>query len=204
VNFISFVLAFGCLLSASLLTAQTAMVSSHSVSYYQLHHKVVKQARRFSEAATVELKKQNYRAGITLLRQALEIDPDYWVAENNLGFALLHLQQHEEARKAFQRATEIDPMNPIGYTNLSVAALTQNDFALAEKSASQSIRLAPELPEARAMLGLALVGQGIWTPVARKLLEESSSVPTSETLLKKWPKDNQAGPPVIISASSFR
>jgi Flp pilus assembly protein TadD len=164
----------------------------------------MKQARRFCDAATVELKNHNYQAGIKLLQHALALDRDYWVAQNNLGFALLHLQQKEEAQKAFQRAIEIDPMNAVGYTNLSVVALSRNDFPLAEKSAAESLRLDPQLPEARAMLGLALIGQGLWTPVARKLLEESRNVSTSEMLLKKWPHDDASAPTVIVNASDFR
>jgi len=199
-NFLSRAVVSGCLFSGSLLFAQ----SNHSVSFYQLRHKSIKQARRFCDAATVELKKENYQAGIKLLEHALALDPNYWVAQNNLGFAFLHLQQQERALKAFQRAIEIDPMNAVGYTNLSVVALSRNDFPLAEKSASESLRLDPELPEAKAMLGLALVGQGIWTPVAKKLLEESRGVSTSDMLLKKWPQDETSAPTVVVNPSQFR
>jgi tetratricopeptide (TPR) repeat protein len=207
-NLISCAVVASFLFSGALLSGQIAAqnapgTSSPSVSFYQLRHKSVKQARRFCDEATVELKKHNYLAGLKLLQRALSIDADYWVAQNNLGFAFLHLHRHEDAQKAFQRAIEIDPMNPIGYANLSVAALSRNDFALAEQSASQSMRLDPEMPEARAMLGLALAGQGKWTPKVRKLLEESRSVPTSEALLEKWPPGGGPGPAVIVNASDF-
>jgi len=197
----------GFLFSGSLLSgqiaAQNAPAASHSVSFYQLRHKSDRQARRFCDEATVELKKRNYLAGLKLLQRALSIDSDYWVAQNNLGFAFLHLHRHEEARNAFQRAIEIDPMNSIGYANLSVAALSLNDFSLAEKSAAQSMRLDPEMPEARAMLGLALAGQGKWTPKVRKLLEESRTVSTSEALLERWPPGGAPGPAVIVNTSDF-
>jgi cytochrome c-type biogenesis protein CcmH/NrfG len=94
-------------------------------------------------------------------------------------------------------------MNPIGYANLSVVALSRNDFSLAEKSASQSMRLDPRMPEARAMLGLALAGQGNWTPQVRKLLEESRTVSTSEALLQKWPPEGAPGPPIIVNTSDY-
>jgi Tfp pilus assembly protein PilF len=203
-NFI-FYPAVCCLFFCSLLSAQVASqdvpASPYSVSVYQLRHKPVKEARRFCDAATVELKKEHYSAGLELLQQALSIDPDYWVAQNNLGFALLHLHRHVEAQKAFQRAVEIDPHNPLGYANLSVVALGMNNFLLAEKAAAQSMRLNPQMPEARAMLGLALAGQGNWTPQVRKLLEESRAVPTSQALLKKWPAGSSRGPAVTVYSS---
>jgi len=207
-NFISCAVVIICLFSGSVLSGQIAAQSapaatSHSVSLYQLRHKSDRQARRFCDEATLELKKHNYAAGLKLLQEALSIDSDYWVAQNNLGFAFLHLHRTEEARKAFQRAIEIDPVNPIGYANLSVAALSQNDFTLAEKSASQSLRFDPEMPEARAMLGLAMAGQGKWTAKVRKLLEESRSVPTSEALLERWPPGGGPGPAVIVNTSDF-
>lgn len=207
-NFIPYAVVSGILFSGSLLSGQIAAqaapaTSSQSVSFYQLRHKSIKQARRFCDAATVELKKHDYLAGLKLLQRALSIDSDYWVAQNNMGFAFLHLHRLQDARKAFQRAIEIDPMNPVGYANLSVAALGGNDFSLAETSASQSLRLDPEMPEARALLGLALAGQGKWTPKVRKLLEETRSIPTSEALLEKWPPGGAPGPVVIVGTSDF-
>ncbi len=193
-----------CLVFAApfLLQAQIVAQNSNSVSIYSLRHKTVREARRLCDEAVSQLKRCNYSESRKLLEKALTLDSNYWLAQNNLGFTLLQMQQVKEAQAAFERAIQIDPLNAIGYTNLSVIALTRNNFALAEKSATESLRLDPTLPEAKSMLGLAMVGQGIWTPTARKLLEESRQMPTSEAILAKWPKNNPHGPQVVVVRQS--
>jgi tetratricopeptide (TPR) repeat protein len=179
-------------------------VRPHSISLYELSHKPLKRARRLLDEGTAELKLRHYPASVRLFQKALLVDPDYWEAENNLGFAFLQLQQPTKAEPAFARATEIDPMNAIAYVNLCVAALQRNDYLLAEKSGTEAVRLNPQLAEGKAMLGLALVSQGKWTATARKLLEETRSIPASATILKKWPKPNAAGPTVTVITLGLR
>ena len=199
-----FCLVLAGLFAPFLLEAQVRLVHSVAVSVYQLRHKTMKQARRLCDEAVDQIRHRNYPESLKLLEKALALDSNYWIAENNLGFTLLQMRQLQKAQDAFERAIKIDPLNAVGYANLSVTALTDNNFALAEKSATESLRLDPKLPEAKSLLGLAMVGQGIWTPTARKLLEESREVPTSLAILEKWPKPNSRGPAVVVRPSAFQ
>lgn len=43
--------------------------------------------------------------------RAIELDPDYASAHNNLAVAYEHQGEFEKARQAYERATELDPGN---------------------------------------------------------------------------------------------
>ena len=52
-----------------------------------------------------------WREAIYRWERAVEIDPTYAAAFNNLAIAYEHEGQFEKARKAYERATELDPSN---------------------------------------------------------------------------------------------
>lgn len=52
-----------------------------------------------------------WREAIYQWERALEIDPSYAAALNNLAVAYEHQGQLEKARKAYERALELDPNN---------------------------------------------------------------------------------------------
>ena len=55
---------------------------------------------------------------ITLWTHALEVTHDNWVAENNLGTALLKLSRVEDAIPHFRRAAALFPEDPNGNLNI--------------------------------------------------------------------------------------
>ncbi len=195
-NFISLTTGAVCLLLAAPGFAQ------NSVSLYRLAHKPSRQARRLFERGSAQLKRHHYQSSADLFRQSVNADPEYWDAENNLGYAYVELARHEEAQQAFFRATEIDPANPVGYVNLGIAALCNSRYSLAEESARRALRLEPLMVQAKALLGIAQAGEGHWTPAVRKLLEDSRmSVSAADALLRKWPENAVDRPTLIIKSA---
>ena len=52
-----------------------------------------------------------WREAVTRWQQAVELDPAYAAAWNNLGTGLEQLGRFDEARKAYEKALELDPGN---------------------------------------------------------------------------------------------
>jgi Flp pilus assembly protein TadD len=46
-------------------------------------------------------------------QRAVEIDPSYAAAWNNLGIAYEHEGQFDEAREAYEKALQLEPQNPM-------------------------------------------------------------------------------------------
>ena len=46
-------------------------------------------------------------------RRAVEIDPSYAAAWNNLGIAYEHKGQFDDAREAYEKSLELEPLNPM-------------------------------------------------------------------------------------------
>jgi tetratricopeptide (TPR) repeat protein len=198
-NFIALTVGVLCLLVAS------PGIAQNSVSLYRLSHKPPKHARRLFDKGSAQLKLHHYQSSAALFREAIAADPEYWDAENNLGYIHLALAQREQAQEAFARATKIDPENPIGYVNLGIAALCNKRYSLAEESARRALRLAPAMCQAKALMGIAEAGEGHWTPAVRKLLEESrGSVRAADSLLNQWPTNESARPELVVKLSAYR
>ncbi len=95
---------------------------------------------------------------VSVESQALQASPDNWVAENNLGHALLNVGKEEEAMQHFRAAVAINPLDPDstmnigayeqGHSDLSgaveyykkVIAMTQNTARLNAPTRAQTFR----------------------------------------------------------------
>jgi tetratricopeptide (TPR) repeat protein len=81
-------------------------------------------------------KKEEYDNAIEAYQKAIEINPKYDKAYNNMGNAYYSLGQFNESIKALSMALHINPNNSLAYSNLFELQLTQNqpfDQALEKK-----------------------------------------------------------------------
>jgi tetratricopeptide (TPR) repeat protein len=72
----------------------------------------------YEQLAHFEIMRRRYREATTLLRRAVEVQPDLWSAHAELGSNLLRLGQIEEARQQLQAAYSGDPYSPTTVNSL--------------------------------------------------------------------------------------
>jgi tetratricopeptide (TPR) repeat protein len=93
-------------------------------------------------------------------RRALALAPNAPQALAWSGSVFAWQGNTEAALRATQRATDLNPLSPAGYLSLALAALQEGDLDLAITAARRSSTLEPELVEARALEGRALLLAG--------------------------------------------
>ena len=75
-------------------------------------------ARVYEQLAHFEIMRRRYREATTLLRRAVEVQPDLWSAHAELGSNLLRLGQIDEAREQLTAAYSGDPYSPTTVNSL--------------------------------------------------------------------------------------
>ena len=94
-------------------------------------------------------------------RQAIESDPKYAHAYNNLGLALAMQDKIDEAIGDFRKAIELDPAYGGAEANLGHALLSTSDVDGAIAHLRKALELGPETAEAHKNLGIGLGAKGL-------------------------------------------
>jgi predicted O-linked N-acetylglucosamine transferase (SPINDLY family) len=99
---------------------------------------------------------------IQSLEKAIELQPAYAEAYNNLG--LLRRKQGESvaAAQAFERAIALQPRYAQAWSNWGLIAMDQQQFELAEHRFQHALALAPDLEVALHNLGMLSMRRGDW------------------------------------------
>jgi tetratricopeptide (TPR) repeat protein len=93
-------------------------------------------------------------------RQAIELDPKYAAAHNNLGGIFHAKRRLDEAAAEYRRAIELDPKYALAHYNLGTALYLMGRFDEAEAECRHAITLEPKYAEAHCNLGQILRGLG--------------------------------------------
>jgi tetratricopeptide (TPR) repeat protein len=146
---------------------------SGTVSIGRLAHKVPKQAKKEYDKAGGKLKAGDVRGSLQHLLKAVEIDPEYMEAHNNLGSRYLMLQEYDLAISAFRRALELDPSAAMVQLNLAVALMSTSKVKEAEGIARRVLHRNPSDVKANYVVGLALYSRRQFTDETVALLTKS-------------------------------
>ena len=93
-------------------------------------------------------------------QRALDLDPTFVEANNNLG-SLFHLAGNlNEASRYYRRTLELDPDHSGAHFNLGNIFLARRQFSDAESEFRKTLKLRPEFADAFEGLGQALGEQG--------------------------------------------
>lgn len=143
---------------------------SGTISVARLKHKVPKKARKEYDRSVDKMENGDLRGSLEHLKKAVEIDPEYMEALNNLGSRYLVLGDARSAFQSFRRAQEIDPGSALVQSNIAIALMSLHDVPGAEAAARRAIEMDPADVKAKYMLGLALYAQKKFTPETVTLL----------------------------------
>jgi tetratricopeptide (TPR) repeat protein len=130
-----------------------------TVSVHALEHKVPKDALKEYRAGRKAFDSGDYAEAVEHLQKALQKDPAYVDAYNDLAAAYSHMGRQQEALDELHKAYEIDPDSVAVNLNLAAAMLRANQFAEAEKASRHALDLNPNLPQADVILGVCLDAQ---------------------------------------------
>jgi tetratricopeptide (TPR) repeat protein len=146
---------------------------SGTISVARLKHHVASRARREFARADREMRKRHLEASIEHLNKAIEIDPAYLEAQNNLGTRYILLGDYEQAITHLRTASRLDPDSIFARTNLGMALWLAGRCAEAEPVARDAVRLCPSFLRAQYLLGMVLAAKGL--PEALEHLEKSAT-----------------------------
>jgi len=140
----------------------------------------------------------NFQSAAEHLQKALQIDPNFVQAHNNLGASYIQLNQYESAITEFHRAIELDPKIQETYRNLGLGLFLLGRYPEAEIAARQALQLNPGLSRARYTLGRILAAEGSSSAEAELLLRQNISefvdarLPLAQVLLNKGATEQAA------------
>jgi FimV-like protein len=134
---------------------------------------VPKKAKKEYVKADDKLREGDIHSSLEHLRKAVEIDPEFMEAHNNLGARYLMLGEMGKAHDAFKRALELDPHSPLVQVNMAIVLLALRDARGAETAARRSMELDPSDLKSKYILGLALYTQQQYTQEAVTMLSKA-------------------------------
>ena len=125
-------------------------------SVARLLHKVPKRAESANARATKLAQSGKHLESSRELERAIEIDPAYADAHNNLGVQYSLLGRLTDAQHELLRAIELDPAFSAAFVNFGWVELQVHNLAAAEQYARRAMALSAHNDEARNLLDSVL------------------------------------------------
>jgi folate-binding protein YgfZ len=109
-----------------------AKITTCLLPFYQTAGKTERAKQLHQQALTLFKKEENLDTPISLLREAIALDPKYAAGYEALGVMLSKQNKLDEAIALMKRLTEIDPQEIMAHTNLSIYYMQQGRIEDAE------------------------------------------------------------------------
>jgi len=94
-----------------------------------------------------------WKNDVTVFSHAVRIEPDNFIARNNLGYAFMEKGQYELAKPHFAALIRIDPHDPQGYYQMGGVAARQNRIEEAIGHYRRVLEIAPDFVAAHNNIG---------------------------------------------------
>jgi tetratricopeptide (TPR) repeat protein len=130
-----------------------------TISVAGLRHKIPSKARKEFSRGEDAFEKGDVQRSIEHLSKAIEIDPEYMEAHNNLGARYMQTEQYDKAIEQLRSACKLDPGAALAQENLGAALLLARKPGDAEMAARRAKDLDPRSMRARFIVAISLVEQ---------------------------------------------
>jgi tetratricopeptide (TPR) repeat protein len=130
-----------------------------SISMQQLTHKVPRAAQKAYEKGLHAASKGDQRMAADFFSQAVDADPEFVDAHNELGAAEVKLGQLPEAAEQFQKAIDLAPEHRMALPNLSIVLAKMRRFGEAGEVARRALRVVPGMAQMQYILALGLLSE---------------------------------------------
>jgi len=137
-----------------------AQTSVPTVSAQRLAHQPPQDARKLYQQALRAIEKQQPEQAKQQLGRAIELDPGYVSAYNELAVLLLGEKNYAEAESLLRRALENDPEAPYPLLNLGITLNYLGRYSEAREPLQKVLKLRPQWLATHAYLGIALLETG--------------------------------------------
>lgn len=155
---------------------------AHGVSVQQLQHEPPPKARKAYEDAVAALREQRYDVARAKFQEAINADPLYVSAYNELAAVEIAERHYPEAETLLRKAVEIDPGAPHALSNLGLALNYQGRHADALEPLRKALQLRPRWVAPKVFLGIALLETGDVTSAEGYLQQGTSASGLEEAM----------------------
>jgi len=156
-----------------------------TVSLQQLG--VPEKARRKFEKGYGLFQHNDYKGAVKQFQEALEVDPNYVIAQNHLGLAWWKLEAFDDAGQWFETAIRIDPKFMPPYLHFAEMLAQRKDPTRAAAVLKQASEAAPYQGEPLFLLGKIQYDLGYYDraelALAQALKRDTSEIPEVHVLL---------------------
>lgn len=138
-------LAFGIVAILAGFGAMAQTIEEETRKYYASSHSQA--ANDFYKRGNGFLETHNYHAAIEEYKRAVELDPNFVLAWDNLAVSYRRLKHFPEAAEAYKKSLSVFPRGEFALVNLGVVYVLQNDLANAEATYAKVVQWYPANPE---------------------------------------------------------
>ncbi|HSA92307.1 MAG TPA: tetratricopeptide repeat protein [Terriglobales bacterium] len=114
---------------------------------------------------------------ISLYREILAVDPNYWWGNFSLGITYYRLGDFAQAERLLSRAIQADPRNSMQFLYLGLVRRSQGDLPQAQAAMEYAIRLDPDVAGYHTILAEVLEQRGDLEGALRLYREEAALFP---------------------------